>query len=98
MTSIFVQPVNAKRPFVPESKATWLWLIITVGGILRLYSLGFQSLWYDEGIQYYVATQNSISELFHQTLSFHPPLSFMINHLFLLIGESDFFLRLPSAF
>ena len=32
-----------------------------------------------------------------QIRSFHPPLSFLINHAFFQIGESEFFLRLPSA-
>jgi 4-amino-4-deoxy-L-arabinose transferase-like glycosyltransferase len=89
--------LNSWRDFLQEPTAVWLCVTIALGGFLRLYCLDFQSLWHDEGIQYYVATQNSISELFHQTRSFHPPLSFIVNHLFLLIGESDFFLRLPSA-
>jgi uncharacterized membrane protein len=97
MTSISAETANHMRRFMLESKAQWLCLIMTVGGILRLYGLDFQSLWQDEGLQYYVATQNSIGELFQQTRSFHPPLSFIVNHVFLLLGESDFLLRLPSA-
>ena len=80
-----------------RTSALWLCLIVAVGGFLRLYGLEFQSLWHDEGLQYYVATRYSLGELFHQTNSFHPPLSFMINHVFLLFGASDFLLRLPSA-
>ena len=97
MRSIFAGPSIDKYGSMLESKAAWLCLVIAVGGILRLYRLDFQSLWLDEGLQYYVATQNSITELFLQKLSFHPPLSFIINHLFLLLGDSDFLLRLPSA-
>jgi uncharacterized membrane protein len=85
------------RGRVLESEGVWLWSIVILGGILRLYRLDFQSLWVDEGLQYYVATNNSIAEmLFTQMRSFHPPLSFLVNHAFLLIGESEFFLRLPS--
>jgi len=38
--------------------------LIALGGFLRLYGLESQSLWQDEGLQHYVATQNSIGELF----------------------------------
>lgn len=96
-TSELAQPPTQKRAFVFKSEGFWLALIFGVGASLRLYGLNFQSLWHDEALQFYVATQNSFSELLHQTRSFHPPLSFLINHVFLLLGESDFFLRLPSA-
>jgi uncharacterized membrane protein len=74
-----------------------LWSIVALGSIVRLSGLDLQSLWYDEGLQYYVAVNNGIGGLFTQTHSFHPPLSFLINHLFLQIGQSEVFLRLPSA-
>jgi uncharacterized membrane protein len=90
-------PRSSEHDSALESQRMWLWLIVAAGAGLRLYRLDFQSLWLDEGLQFYVATENSIGELFRQTNSFHPPLSFVINHLFLLVGESDFFLRLPSA-
>jgi uncharacterized membrane protein len=85
------------RALLRDPNIRWLCVLIAVGGFLRLYALDFQSLWYDEGLQYYVVTQNSIGALFQQTRSFHPPLSFIINHLFLLLGDSDFLFRLPSA-
>src|SRR5262245_8692965 len=97
MRSVFAGLSSDKHNSMLESKAAWVCLVIAIGGILRLYGLDFQSLWLDEGLQYYVSTQNSIGKLFFQNLSFHPPLSFVINHVFLLIGDSDFLLRLPSA-
>jgi uncharacterized membrane protein len=76
----------------------WLWAIIIVGGALRFHRLDAQSLWLDEGLQYYVATNNSIADiLFTRMRSFHPPLSFLVNHIFLSVHESEFFLRLPSV-
>ena len=80
-----------------DPNGRWLCIFIAAGGFLRLYGLDFQSLWSDEGFQYYIATQNSIGKLFQQALSFHPPLSFIVNHLFLRLGYTDFLLRLPSA-
>jgi uncharacterized membrane protein len=80
-----------------EPERALLWFIVIVGAILRLYRLDYQSLWLDEGLQYSIVANNSIGELFGQVRSFHPPLSFLINHAFLQIGDSEFFLRLPSA-
>jgi len=74
-----------------------LWLIVILAVMVRLYRLDFQSLWYDEGLQYVVSTTNSPRGMLGKISSFHPPLSFLINHYFLQIGSSDFFLRLPSA-
>src|SRR5499426_2866305 len=97
MTSELVQQPAQKRASVVKSEGFWLALIFGVGASLRLYGLEFQSLWQDEGFQYYIATQNSMGKLFQQSLSFHPPLSFIVNHLFLLLGDSDFLLRLLST-
>jgi 4-amino-4-deoxy-L-arabinose transferase-like glycosyltransferase len=74
-------------------------LALLVGSALRLYDLDHQSLWADEGIQYAIASAGHLSELLqrvqHRTM--HPPLSFIMTHFFLLIHDSDFFLRLPSV-
>jgi mannosyltransferase len=96
-SSVLAQPSTHSRVSIFISERFWLALIFAVGASLRLYGLEFQSLWYDEGLQYYIATHNSIRELFGQSRSFHPPLSFIINYIFLLFGDSDFLLRLPSA-
>lgn len=96
MTSAPAQSYANDRQILLQSHA-WIWIVVALGGALRFYGLDFQSLWHDEGLQYYVAAHNSLGELFDQRRSFHPPLSFMVNHLFLLLGGSDFFLRLPSA-
>ena len=75
MRSNFAGSSIEKHGSILESKAAWLCLVIAVGGILRLYRLDFQSLWLDEGLQYSVATHNSIGEIFFQKRSFHPPVS-----------------------
>ncbi|HXV83382.1 MAG TPA: glycosyltransferase family 39 protein [Candidatus Binatia bacterium] len=73
--------------------------LMLVGICLRLYNLDGQSLWSDEGIQYFVSSGESITEVLARRAerTFHNPLSFLINHAFLQIHDSDFFLRLPSA-
>ena len=86
-----------------SGKVTWQTLgvaaCLLIGAILRLYRLDAQSLWSDEGIQYAVANAESFGGVIERMKgsTMHPPLSFLINHLFLQIRNSDFLLRLPSA-
>ena len=86
-----------------SGKVTWHTLgvaaCLLIGAILRLYRLDAQSLWSDEGIQYAVASADSIGGVIERMKgsTMHPPLSFLINHLFLQIRDTDFLLRLPSA-
>jgi uncharacterized membrane protein len=90
--------IERQHAITPREKM-WLWLIILVGAALRLYRLEAQSLWQDEGLQYFVASAENIRAVIERTQwrTWHPPLSFLVNHFFLLAGNSDFFLRLPSA-
>ncbi len=72
----------------------WLMLLIIVlGGFLRLYHLGYRSLWKDEAYQYYAATKDlqDIRDLGH------PLLSHYIVHFFLTLDRSEIMLRLPSV-
>ncbi len=82
-----------------EREKLWLWLIILGGAALRFYRLDAQSLWQDEGLQYFVASADSVGAVLDRTRwrTWHPPLAYVINHFFLLAGNTDFFLRLPSA-
>jgi mannosyltransferase len=81
-----------------SNEKNWLWLILGVGVLVRLYRLDSQSLWADEGLQYFVASAESFGEVFGRLFrTFHPPLSYLIHHVFLQINDTDFFLRLPSA-
>jgi uncharacterized membrane protein len=98
MLFAFPQKLTDSDSRAVASDRLWLWAIIIVGSGLRFYRLDSQSLWSDEGLQYYVATNNSIGEmLFTRMRSFHPPLSFLVNHIFLSVHQSEFFLRLPSV-
>ena len=75
----------------------WLWLIVCLGAVLRVYRLDFQSLWADEGLQFFVAHAENLNDLFRRrSRTFHPPLSLLVNYLFMRFGSSDFLLRLPS--
>jgi mannosyltransferase len=81
-----------------SNEKNWLCLILGVGVLVRLYGLDSQSLWADEGLQYFIASADSFHEVFARLFrTFHPPLSYLIHHVFLRISDTDFFLRLPSA-
>lgn len=92
--------LSSSASSVPSaSERTWFVVLMLVGICLRLYNLDGQSLWSDEGIQYFVSSGENITEVLARRAArtFHNPLSFLINHAFLQIHDSDFFLRLPSA-
>jgi uncharacterized membrane protein len=76
-------------------------LLTVLGAALRLFRLDHQSVWLDEGYQYHFASAPTAREVVARVLdplqSTHPPLSHLINHAFLQLGDSDFILRLPSA-
>jgi 4-amino-4-deoxy-L-arabinose transferase-like glycosyltransferase len=76
-------------------------LLTLLGAALRLFRLDRQSVWLDEGYQYHFASAPTAREVLARVLdpaqSTHPPLSHLINHAFLQLGDSDFILRLPSA-
>jgi len=73
--------------------------ILLAGLGLRLYRLGTESLWLDEGFTVYYA-RFSFLEILNKmaTEENHPPLYYSIIHVWRLIaGESEFAVRLPSV-
>lgn len=77
----------------------WLALCLLIGICLRWFRLEAQSLWADEGVQYFIASAPTLDAFWERVAhrTFHPPLSYFISHMFLRIHDSDFFLRLPSV-
>ena len=70
--------------------------IIFVGFLLRIYDLGNESLWYDEGCSLNFAVQE-INKIFFQNEK-SPPLYYLFLHFWIkLFGTSEFSIRLPSA-
>ena len=75
-------------------------IALLLGGFLRFYRLGYQSIWGDEALTLQVYTVGSnfsqlLSNIWHR--GFHPPLYFIIAHYWYLLGTSELMLRLPSA-
>src|SRR5215204_1467632 len=74
--------------------------IMLLGGVLRFYGLGFQSLWSDELASWDISNRETISQVIGGVRSDdHPPLYFLILRFAQWIfGDSEWALRLPSAF
>lgn len=72
-----------------------IFLIIVLAGLLRIFNLGKEDLWYDEISSIHQATAN-LSALFSK---FHlSPLYYLfLKYWIRLFGVSEFFLRLPSV-
>ena len=71
-----------------------------LGAVLRFYGLGFQSLWSDELASWDISNRETISQVIGGVRSDdHPPLYFLILRFAQWIfGDSEWALRLPSAF
>lgn len=72
--------------------------ITILGSILRIYHLGFKSLWLDEAVVYWIA-QGNLSEILTQNAASNsaPPLFALLVNLISRIGDSEAILRLPSC-
>lgn len=72
--------------------------IVVLGALLRLFHLGHQSLWVDELMTLEVATPKPGYPIWQLLLhNIHGPLHTFVVFLFRGVGESDGWLRLPSA-
>ena len=57
------------------SHTLWVAVCLLIGVVLRLYRLDAQSLWSDEGIQYFIASADSVWDVRQRARdhTFHPP-------------------------
>ncbi len=72
---------------------------LLVGGVLRLWRIGEKSLWLDEVMSVRLATMDSLSATVKEVAKYdvHPPLYPVLHHLWMRMGSSDGFARIPSA-
>jgi mannosyltransferase len=82
---------------LPAGTAT-VALVTAVGVAVRLYDLGDKPLWLDEAYSYDYA-QRSLGELWSPfaPVDMHPPLYYVLLGAWLQLGNSETWLRLPSA-
>lgn len=76
----------------------WAVAIVGVGFLLRTYRLGVESIWYDEGVSLYLAQQTPAGIIQHTAGDIHPPLYYLLLHLWIrLLGSSEFAAALLSV-
>ena len=77
----------------------WLILILFVAFGLRLFRLGEQSLWYDEGVTWMLSQMRSITDLIQWTAAdIQPPLYYLLIWATdIQLGGSEWALRFPSV-
>jgi 4-amino-4-deoxy-L-arabinose transferase-like glycosyltransferase len=92
-TTIISRHINN---FKSSSNAQLLLLITLLGFALRIYQLGSESLWLDEATTFSLSS-GTFGQIFQATSGdVHPPLYYYLVHFFLLAGDSEFMVRLPS--
>jgi|SRR3989344_1919628 len=74
-----------------------IWLILVLGLVLRVVNLD-QGLWLDEGTQALLSNKSLYSIFFERSADFHPPLSYLLLHYWMMLGGSEIWLRLLSVF
>jgi len=84
-----------------SNRALWWWAMLVLcllAFALRVYSLGAQSLWYDEGVTAYLSTL-PLADLTAWTADdIQPPFYYYVMWLWVrLVGSSEFALRFPSV-
>jgi len=91
--------IDAIKTHLAKSRYAQLLLTLTlIGFFLRIYNLGFNSLWLDEASTYTIS-KGSFLEIWQVTAGgeFNPPFFYWTEHIMLLFGNSEFILRFIPA-
>ena len=74
-------------------------LLLLLGGFaLRLYQLGAQSLWYDETVSAFLASEPAAELIAHTARDIHPPLYYLLLRAWTrLVGDAEFALAFFSV-
>jgi mannosyltransferase len=93
-----INMVNIRSSVVNSRYIQILISLSIIGGFLRFFNLGYNSLWLDEATTYGVS-QGSFAEIWQTSVTgeFHPPLFHWIVHLMLTFGHSEIVLRAVPA-
>jgi mannosyltransferase len=90
---------HSKKMTQIKSFRLYLFLIILLGIVLRIYTIGNESLWADEGWSFYRGTMSIgalLSDLFFNENN--PPVYYVFINIWIKIaGDSEIAIRLPSA-
>ena len=78
-------PFKAQVARIAASRV-WLLAALLLGFALRLYQLGGESLWYDETVSVYLATQPITDLIAHTARDIHPPAYYLLLYVWRLIS------------
>ncbi|MCA9007832.1 MAG: glycosyltransferase family 39 protein [Planctomycetaceae bacterium] len=81
------------------SVVVWLcvFAIIVVGVVIRSNLLDLLFLGYDEAMHFQAARATNLADVMQASRIYtHPPLIFLFYHYWLILGDAEWFLRLPS--
>ena len=103
----YVSPIKTFRDLsfeniqslITKSRYIQILIVLTVIGLfLRLYNLGYNSLWLDEATTYSFSVK-SFAEIWQITANgeFNPPLFYWVEHVMLMLGNNEFILRFIPA-
>lgn len=70
-----------------------IWIILFLATLLRTVNLN-QSLWLDEAAQVLMSQKSLYSIILERSGDFHPPLSYILYHYWMMFGTSEIWLRL----
>ena len=83
-------------------KLTILFLIVIVifGSVLRIYGLGYQSLWTDELASWDITRKDNLKSVINETIKDDLPPGYYIFQYYIqkYFGDSEIVLRIPSVF
>jgi len=90
---------SIKKRIVSDKYLLILILLTAIGSLLRLFNLGFNSLWLDEAVTYYYATLpfDELWQMLRNGSEFNPPLFYVLESFMVYLGKDEFVLRLIPA-
>jgi len=84
--------------FLQHKNRFWLFVALLVAFFFRVYLLGAQSLWNDEGTSIALATRSLGAIIDGAARDIHPPLYYFLLHFWMLLaGQSEFTVRFLSV-
>lgn len=89
--------ISAFQKTLSDKYIVALIAITLLGTILRLHSLASEAVWLDEATSIRMANRNLLDIIFANSDFAHPPLYYSILHFVMMVSQSEFALRLPSA-
>ncbi len=98
VSSVLGLAASARAPVLSTRQSrTYLGLILAGGIVLRLVSLGTESLWFDEAYSVWVARHDVAWQFVQSTQRIFPPAYYVLLHFWLRLGTSESAVRLLSV-